>query len=91
MTCVPAANLHISAGVASFDFCGVHIETPVLRTITLTGFTNQASQHPVIALMITVGAHTAREEIALSLPGTTILVGRTFMAGRIIVNPDKRW
>ena len=92
MTTIPATDLRIENGIASFTLLGIPISAPVIRMRTLSGFTGETQTCPVISLKIKIGAHEAPEECALNLPGTTLLIGRTFMAGRILVDPkDKPW
>lgn len=92
MTVFPATDLVVENGVASFKLLGTAITGPVIRHVGLIGFSGEALRCPVIQLRIRVGAHEALEDCALNLPGTTLLIGRTFMAGRILVEPkDTRW
>ena len=85
MTTIPAPDLQIQGTTAIFQLAGKTIVEPILRYQMLQGFTAQPSSHPVIKLTMTVDKHTAEEEIALNLPNTAFLVGRTFLAGRVLV------
>ena len=58
------------------------------RQVTLTGFTGKAESGPVVSLRITIAGFTAPEEFAL-IRGSSALIGRTFLSGRILVDPTE--
>ena len=92
MTTIPAENMTTVKDVVSFTLLGTTITAPIERMQSLTGFSGETLTCPVIKLKIRIGTHEAVEDCALNRPGSTFLIGRTFMAGRILVEPkDARW
>jgi len=88
MTVLPT-EYSIQKDMVRFTLGTLTIERAILRMITLTSFTDAETRHPIIALTMKVGDHTALEEIALTDQGSQMLVGRSFMAGRIVVDSSK--
>ena len=88
MSCLPANNLRVENGVAFFTLLGRELSATVIRTATLVGFTGKPEEGPVVALRLTIAQFTAEEQFAL-IPGSSILVGRSFLSGRILVDPTE--
>ncbi|MEQ1712123.1 MAG: hypothetical protein ABL908_12065 [Hyphomicrobium sp.] len=88
MSCLPANNLRVENGRAFFTLLGKELEAPVVRHATLVGFTGKSETGPVVTLKITVASFTAEEQFAL-IAGSSILIGRTFLSGRILVDPTE--
>ncbi len=59
---------------------------PILGMVRTTGFDGATLTSPIIQLILSIEGHIAIEECALGARGDEILIGRTFMAGRLNIS-----
>jgi len=86
ITFIPAPHT-IANNVVTFTLAGQTIQRPILRMDTFVGFDDRRSEpEPVINLVLTVEDHTAIAQVAIDAKGSVILIGRSFMAGRLNVS-----
>jgi hypothetical protein len=92
MTTIPADDVNVTGDTVTFSLQAKKISLPLVNILMFTGFSNESSHLPVVSMKIRVENHEAIVDVALNYSGTTLLVGRNFMAGRILVeSKDERW
>ena len=77
----------VKDGLVTFMLNGYRIELPLKRLANVSGYDGKVTGDlPVVTLIMTVGEHTANEDIILTPSGKDILIGTSFMSGRILVD-----
>lgn len=91
-TVIPADDLLVENDTATFKLNGTLVTLPIERSVTFTGFANETARLPIVKMKMRVADHEAAIEVALNRPLTELLVGRNFMAGRILIeSKDTPW
>ena len=84
-TYVPAPYT-IKDDIVTFELAGQTIQRPLIRMGTSVGFDDSRLEHAVVQLVLTVEGHTAIQNVSLGKKGSEILIGRSFMAGRLDIS-----
>lgn len=87
-----AGKMHVSFALTGADGQAVNIERPVERMVVIRRAGTVTQERPVIRLQICVAGVTSDAEFTLSDRSAMtypVLVGRSFLAGRILVDSGK--
>ena len=80
--------------VSSVDDREIRLEKPVLRTVRIRQHSGKSAKRPVVTIILCLGGISRETRVNLtdrSKFSYNLLIGRNFMAGKLLVDPGRKF